>query len=106
MSGICGICEPGRTMSPAAIESMLAAFVLPEESAQRAPVTDSVSLAVARRWYFQQVADIPGVRIAADAELLNRPELTSRLKSGDFDPAGNCDLSGDREASPRILPDL
>src|SRR5712691_3287077 len=88
MSGICGICEPGRTMSPAAIESMLAAFVLPEESAQRAPVTDSVSLAVARRWYFQQVADIPGVRIAADAELLNRPELTSRLKSGDFDPAG------------------
>jgi len=87
MSGICGICEPGRTLSPAGIEAMLAAFVLPEESAQQAPGADSVSLAVASRWYFQQVADIPGVRIAADAELLNRAELTNHLKSGNFDAA-------------------
>lgn len=87
MSGICGICEPGRTLSPAGIKAMLSAFVLPEESAQQTPGADSVSLAVARRWYFQQVADIPGVRIAADAELLNRPELINHLKSGNFDPA-------------------
>ena len=88
MSGICGICEPGRTLSPASIEAMLAAFVLPEESAQRTPGADSISLAVACRWHFQQVANTPGVRIAADAELFNRPELTNHLKGGDFDPAG------------------
>src|SRR5216683_2181249 len=87
MSGICGICEPGRTLNPAGIKAMLAAFVLPEESAQQTPGGDSVSLAVARRWDFQQVANIPGVRIAADAELLNRLELTRLLKAGDFDPA-------------------
>ncbi len=87
MSGICGICEPGRTLSPAGIKAMLAAFVLPEESAQQAPGADSVSLAVARRWDFQQVANIPGIRIAADAELLNRPELIKLLKDGAFDPA-------------------
>jgi len=66
---------------------MLAAFVLPEESAQQAPGTDSVSLAVARRWEFQQVAAIPGIRVAADAELLNRPELVKLLPSGSFDPS-------------------
>jgi asparagine synthase (glutamine-hydrolysing) len=87
MSGICGICEPGRALSPAGIRAMLAAFVLPEESAQQAPGADSISLAVARRWEFQQVAVIPGISIAADAELLNRPELVKLLKGGDFDPA-------------------
>src|SRR6266852_1954632 len=49
MSGICGICEPGRTLSSAGIKAMLAAFVLPEESALQTPGSDSVSLAVARR---------------------------------------------------------
>src|SRR5438445_12663088 len=87
MSGICGICEPGRTLSPAGIRAMLAAFVLPEESTQQGPGADSVSLAVARRWDFQQVANIPGIRIAADAELLNRDDLAKSLKVRDFDPA-------------------
>ena len=87
MSGICGICEPGRTLSPAGIEAMLAGLVLPGESAQQTPGSDSISLAVSRRWEFQQVANIPGIRIAADAELLNRPELIKLLKTTDFDPA-------------------
>src|SRR5260370_16172524 len=87
MSGICGICEPGRTLSPAGIKAMLAAFVLPEESSQQATSVDSVSLAVARRWDFQQIAGIPGIRIAADAELLNRDDLVKSLKARDFDSA-------------------
>jgi asparagine synthase (glutamine-hydrolysing) len=87
MSGICGICEPGRSLSPAGIKAMLAAFVLPGESAQQTAGFDSVSLAVARRWSFQEVANIPGVRIAADAELLNRKELIQQLQAKDFDPA-------------------
>jgi asparagine synthase (glutamine-hydrolysing) len=87
MSGICGICEPGRTISPAGIRAMLAAHTLPEEIAQQAPGNDSAALGISHRWHFQQVAGIPGVRIAADAELLNRPELTRLLKGGDYDPA-------------------
>src|SRR5712692_6599655 len=87
MSGICGICEPGRTLSPAGIKSMLAALTLTGETGQLAPGKDSVALGVSQRWHFQQLADIPGVRIAADAELLNRQELTKFLKGGDFDPA-------------------
>jgi asparagine synthase (glutamine-hydrolysing) len=87
MSGICGICEPGRTLNPAGIQAMLAAFVLPEESALQGQGNDSVSFAVARRWEFQQIASIPGIRIAADAELLNRPELTKLLKGGGYDSA-------------------
>ena len=87
MSGICGICEPGRSLNPASIKTMLAAFVLPGESAQQTAGPDSVSLGVARRWSFQEVASIPGVRIAADAELLNRKELIKQLKDTGFDPA-------------------
>ncbi len=88
MSGICGICEPGRALSPAGIKAMLAALSLPGETGQIAPGNDSVALGVSQRWPFQQVASIPGVRIAADAELLNRQELTKSLKGRDYDSAG------------------
>jgi asparagine synthase (glutamine-hydrolysing) len=88
MSGICGICEPGRSLSPAGIKAMLAALSLPDETGQLAPGNDSVALGVSQRWHFQQVASIPGVRIAADAELFNRQELTKSLQGGTYDPAG------------------
>ena len=88
MSGICGICEPGRTLIPAGIKAMLADLSLPGETGQLAPGNDSVALGVSQRWHFQQVASFAGVRIAADAELLNRQELTKSLKGGDYDPAG------------------
>ncbi len=87
MSGICGICEPGRTLNPASIREMLTALSLPDESSDESSGADSIGLGVSRRWDFQQVAAIPGVRIAADAELLNRQELTKSLKAGNFDPA-------------------
>lgn len=87
MSGICGICEPGRRMDLASIESMVAALSLPGEDSQLASAGDSISLGVSRRWDFQQVASIPGVRIAADAELLNRKELAASLKEQDFNLA-------------------
>ncbi len=87
MSGICGICEPGRTLSPAGIKAMLAAFVLPGESTLQTAGVDSVSLAVTRRWDFQQVANVPGILVAADAELLNRSELVKSLETRDFDSA-------------------
>src|SRR5260370_13124981 len=87
MSGICGICEPGRIWSQTGINAMLAALTLPGEMGLRMPDGDSVALGVSQRWHFQQVAHIPGIRIAADAELLNRQDLTKMLPAGVFDRA-------------------
>jgi asparagine synthase (glutamine-hydrolysing) len=87
MSGICGICEPGRVLNPASVKGMLAALALPEESSQQTAGGDSAALGVSRRWDFQQVAAIPGVRIAADAELFNRQELVQSLSDKNLDPA-------------------
>jgi len=42
---------------------------------------------VARRWEFPASREHSGIRIAADAELLNRPELPRLLKRADFDSA-------------------
>jgi asparagine synthase (glutamine-hydrolysing) len=72
-------------MNSAGMESVLAALSLSGEIREFTPGGDSISLGVSRRWDFQQVACIPGVRIAADAELLNRKELAVSLKEQDFD---------------------
>jgi len=61
--------------------------VAPENPPCKRRVTIPLLSRWARRWEFQQVASIPGIRIAADAELLNRPELTRLLKRADFDSA-------------------
>jgi asparagine synthase (glutamine-hydrolysing) len=87
MSGICGICEPGRGLNPASVKAMLAALALPGESGQHTVGKDSAALGVSRRWEFQQIAAIPGVQIAADAELFNRKELAGALKDRSFDTA-------------------
>jgi asparagine synthase (glutamine-hydrolysing) len=87
MSGICGICEPGRTLNPVSLKKMLADLSLPDESAQQVPGGDSALLGVSRRWDFQQTAAVPGVRIAADAELLNQKELLFAVKNRNFDAA-------------------
>lgn len=73
-------------MNPAGIESMLAALSLTGEASHITSGGDSISLGVSRRWDFQQVASIREVRVAADAELLNRRELTLSLKEQNFDP--------------------
>src|SRR6267143_5283898 len=87
MSGICGICEPGRALNAKSVETMLSALALPGESTPRSTAGDSAALGVSPRWEFQQVAAIPAIRIAADAELLNRPELSKTLKFTGCDPA-------------------
>jgi asparagine synthase (glutamine-hydrolysing) len=54
---------------------MLAATAFSGESTREHIGGASVALAVARRWPFQQVASLPGVAVAVDAELLNRADL-------------------------------
>jgi asparagine synthase (glutamine-hydrolysing) len=87
MSGICGIYEPVGAVSSAKIRAMLSALALPGESQSETPGNDFPLMGVSRRWDFQQVAAIPGIRIAADAELFNRQTLAESLTPGGFDPA-------------------
>src|SRR5712692_11605299 len=87
MSGICGICEPGRAVSSAKIKAMLSALALPGESQWETPRGHSAAMCVSRRWSFQQVAAIPGILIAADTELFNRRELAESLAEESFDLA-------------------
>jgi asparagine synthase (glutamine-hydrolysing) len=88
MSGICGICEPGRMLDPSSIQTMLAGLSLPGEVTQQTSGTDSSAFGVSRRWEFQQVAAVSGVRIASDAELMNRKQLQESLSDQHFDSCG------------------
>jgi asparagine synthase (glutamine-hydrolysing) len=71
MSGICGICEPGREIGTGFLAPMLEALVLPGEMESDTLVGRSTALGVARRWKFQSVASLPGIKVAADADLLD-----------------------------------
>jgi asparagine synthase (glutamine-hydrolysing) len=58
---------------------MLSALALPGEVGRETTSQNSVGLGVARRWESQEVAAVPGVRIAIDADLYNVDELKSKL---------------------------
>ncbi len=79
MSGICGICQCGVELSRTNLEPMLSALVLPGETYREVIGGTSLALGVSQRWPFQQVAAIPGVRVAVDADLCNVRELHSVL---------------------------
>lgn len=79
MSGICGICEPGRAFVSRFLEPMLSALVLPGESPTETAAGNSAAVGVAPLWAMQEVASIDGVRIAIDADLYNLPELKAVL---------------------------
>ena len=83
MSGICGMCKIGAEFSSANLEAMLRAFAMSDESGRDGFTGKSVALGVARRWAFQQIAAVDGIRIAVDADLINIPELMAHLKTTD-----------------------
>lgn len=75
MSGISGICEPGRKGSALHLEPMLESMAMSGESGRAQTTGGSAALGVARRWGFQQVAAVHGLQVAVDAELFNQEEL-------------------------------
>ena len=85
MSGICGICEPGRELSAKDVAPMLNALTLPGENGQKTHVGHSIGLGVAQRWDFQQVASLDGISVVADADLLDTEPLAQALSL----PAGS-----------------
>lgn len=91
MSGICGLWEPGRPFDATALGPMLRGLqVSPTTQETRlSRVARSAALATSSRWPFQTIAEVAGVVVAADADLVNRAELLQSL--GDSaDQAGAC----------------
>jgi asparagine synthase (glutamine-hydrolysing) len=71
MSGICGICEPGRDLGTGLLAPMLDALALSGDEERGTLAGRSVALGVSIRWKFQSVASLPGIKLAADADLLD-----------------------------------
>jgi asparagine synthase (glutamine-hydrolysing) len=71
MSGICGICEPGRELDARLLTPMLDALALPDESGREELSSLSITFGIARRWSFQQVAAVNSVSVVADADLVD-----------------------------------
>jgi len=71
MSGICGICEPGRDLGANALAPMLDAMTFSGESERLTNGCRSIVLGVARRWRFQQAAIVDGISVAVDADLVD-----------------------------------
>src|SRR5438445_2399564 len=75
MSGICGICEPGRQFHASVLAPMIEALTLPGESDRIVHGGRSVAFGVSRRWPFQQAASFEGVSVLADADLVDSSDL-------------------------------
>ncbi len=71
MSGICGICQPGRELVRGSLSPMLAALTLPGDERPAEVAGSDVAIGVIRHWPGQQLAAVPGVRLTLDAELVN-----------------------------------
>jgi asparagine synthase (glutamine-hydrolysing) len=93
MSGIAGIAESGSEIGRGLLESMVTGLMLPGESRREALLAGrGAGFGVCSRWPFQQVGAVPGVRIAADADLTNDRELTLELSQQGLD-AGRMSLA-------------
>jgi len=70
MSGICGICEPGRQFSAETLLPMLDALALADESERDSCAGTSVAFGAAQRWSFQRADRVAEIAVAADADLI------------------------------------
>lgn len=87
MSGLCGICEPGQEIPREMLAPMISTLALPDESERDIACGRSASIGISRRWPQQQIAKIPGVNIAVDADLSGLGELAQFLGRQGVDPA-------------------
>jgi asparagine synthase (glutamine-hydrolysing) len=87
VSGICGICQSGAENRRETLDAMLASLVISEESVCDSIPGSPAALGVISRWPSQQVAAIPKVRIALDADLIGLAGVSQRLSVKGFDPS-------------------
>jgi len=86
MSGICGICQPGREFARGALDPMLEAIALLLDDRPIESVGADVGLGVVPHWPGQQFAAVPGVRVALDGDLLNIQAWDATLLGTGMDP--------------------
>ncbi len=82
MSGICGMCELGAPLRKELLLPMLSATALPEDAVGEPAGRTGVLMGAASRWTGQEVAAIPGVILALDADLLHTDTWAARLENG------------------------
>jgi asparagine synthase (glutamine-hydrolysing) len=80
VSGICGICEPGLPASRLSLAPLFAALSHSGDAEGRGIISSSASLGAVSRWPGQLVGEIPGVRLAVDADLLQIGRWTTLLE--------------------------
>lgn len=66
---------------------MLAALALPGELQRESLGGRAAAIGVARHWQFQQIAEIPGIRIAVDVDLCGHAEVADLLRRHGLDPS-------------------
>ena len=79
MSGICGMCEPGRELRADIIVSMLSSFRLKTSSAESVLGSKSIVVGCAGLTGQQSVACVDSVLVAADADLVQLSQAAGAL---------------------------
>jgi asparagine synthase (glutamine-hydrolysing) len=82
MSGICGIFDPDRELSARSVAPMLDVLALAGETERATLSGYSFAFGVARRWNFQQAAQVENISVAADADLFDQAALADALSMG------------------------
>lgn len=80
MSGICGICAPGTPASRMNLAALYPGLKLAGDGKVSYVTGLSASMGVVPRWAGQQVGEVPGVRLAVDADLLRVGRWVASLK--------------------------
>lgn len=80
MSGICGVCQPGRKFDQVRVRPMAAGLVVDELETQHASCGDSFALGLSKRFPGQDIGSLHTVWAVADADLTNQEALQSLLK--------------------------
>jgi asparagine synthase (glutamine-hydrolysing) len=80
MSGICGICELGAPQSRLSLVAMLSALSFAGDADAQVIHASSASVGAVARWPGQEVAEIPGLRISLDSDLIRTERWNSRLE--------------------------
>lgn len=81
MSGICGICQPGRRLASEQIRPIVAALAVDASERADAMGSDSVAMGVSQRFAGQDLGFADGIWVVADTDLLNLDSLRSELES-------------------------
>lgn len=67
------------------LQPMFAASGVPAGAGHEATAGPSIALGASQNWQGQGVAEVPGIRIAVDADLYNVPELVAQLNKHGID---------------------